>query len=457
VTTTQASTAARRRPRRHSSAEAFRAWRPPEGLILATASVGLIFATHFLYGALVSDVALAMDMAAALIVAGALVDPQIRQETLRLKGLGPPAIAMALVIALALLSLTPWGPGGPHPVWEYVGAAHRATTLDLSTTIVEIVKLAGLSCLFVAGAAAGASDERAKTALNLTLAFGALFGLWAFFGHASGTIYQTQPRRLEAHFLNPNTAGTVFGVLLTLTAGMLIRRLRAASSETRLTAALPLACAALVFLACLIATASRAAFAATLAALVFLTATQVLRGRWRLRAAALGVLAGAAAAAVLLVIAGDVLVTRYLGTEQAAIARAYVWKVHWEAFLDAPLMGYGLGVWETVNKTLITAANFGELWNMRSAMNLYLQWLEQAGVIGAAPMFACIGLIIIATFRGALRRSRMTGPLFALLACDLLVLVHGATDFALETPSVSAFWAWLLGLQFALAQGRQAR
>jgi O-antigen ligase len=120
-------------------------------------------------------------------------------------------------------------------------------------------------------------------------------------------------------------------------------------------------------------------------------------------------------------------------------------------------MGYGPGVFETVNKTLISGANFSELWNIRAAMNLYLQWLEQGGLIGAAPMFLCIALILVQTFRGAMERSRMTGPLFALLAADLLVLFHGATDFALETPSVSAFWAFLLGLQFALGQGSGAR
>jgi hypothetical protein len=56
-----------------------------------------------------------------------------------------------------------------------------------------------------------------------------------------------------------------------------------------------------------------------------------------------------------------------------------------------------------------------------------------------------------------LRRSRMTVIIFALLAADVVVLTHGITDFALETPSFSAFWTYLLGLQFALAQGSSAR
>ena len=35
-----------------------------------------------------------------------------------------------------------------------------------------------------------------------------------------------------------------------------------------------------------------------------------------------------------------------------------------------------------------------------------------------------------------------------------VVLAHGLTDYALQTPSIAAFWALLLGLQFAFgAQG----
>jgi len=78
---------------------------------------------------------------------------------------------------------------------------------------------------------------------------------------------------------------------------------------------------------------------------------------------------------------------------------------------------------------------------------------EEAGLAGALPMFGCIALIIgITLFRG-MRRSRMTHVLFALVAADLVFLIHGFTDFALQTPSMAMMWSYLLGLQFALSQG----
>jgi hypothetical protein len=47
---------------------------------------------------------------------------------------------------------------------------------------------------------------------------------------------------------------------------------------------------------------------------------------------------------------------------------------------------------------------------------------------------------------------REAGLLWALLGVDTVFLVHGFSDFALQTPSVAMLWAFLLGLQFAVAR-----
>lgn len=182
-------------------------WPPPRDGWIAIASVGLIYAAHWFYGALVSDVALMVNIAAALLVGAALLAPRLRQDLLRLKGLGLPAGLFGLVLIVALWTLTPWTPGGPHPVWAYVGEGPGASTIDKSATLIEILKLLGLGCLFVAGLAVGARDDRARYAVQLTIAVGVIFGLWAFVGSVSGTLYSTDGRRLEAHFLNPIRRG----------------------------------------------------------------------------------------------------------------------------------------------------------------------------------------------------------------------------------------------------------
>ena len=55
----------------------------------------------------------------------------------------------------------------------------------------------------------------------------------------------------------------------------------------------------------------------------------------------------------------------------------------WRAFWAAPLAGHGLGSFDTVFKTAMTPATFPALWNIHAAENLYMQWLVEAGVIGA--------------------------------------------------------------------------
>jgi O-antigen ligase len=352
---------------------------------------------------------------------------------------------------VAIWTLTPWTPGGPHPVWAYVGMRPGASTIDKSATTIEIIKLLGLGCLFLVGAATGARDDRARYAIQLTLAVGVIFGLWAFFTTILDSYYLG--RRLEAHFLNANTAGTVFAVLLLLAVAELARSLKGGSLTRRFV----LGSACLTFVICLFDTQSRSAVIAFLAGSFVFVALQLLTGRMRLGGAAAAVLAGIIGLTGVLVVAGDQLIERLLRSQQDALIRSEVWKIHWQAFLASPLLGYGLGTAETVSKIQMTASNYDATWNIRAILNVYLQWLEEGGLLGALPMFLCIAALVGMTARGMFRRTRMTTLLAGLLAIDAVVLVHGATDFALEVPSVAGFWAWLLGFQFSLSQGRSAR
>jgi O-antigen ligase len=420
--------------------------------------VVLIYAGHWFYGALISDTALLMGAVAAVLLGAVLLQPRLRDDLVRLKGLGAPAGLFAAVLLVGLWTLTPWTPGGPHPVWAYIGVSPGASTIDKSATLIELVKLLGLACFFLLGAATGARDERAHVAIRLTLLLGLVFGLWAFLASVSGSIYQTAGRRLEAHFMNPNTAGTVFAALLLLCTSELVRQLRSRSAPSRdLAGLLPTATVTLTFAVCLLATASRGAMMGLLGGALVFVIMQLASGGFRLTRAVGGVLIGTAMLLVVVAVTGDQLVDRLFHTEQAAVVRTDVWRAHWGAFLASPLFGYGLGTAETVNKTLINGTNFDALWIIRAILNVYLQWLEEAGLVGAIPMFLCIAFIVLATVRGTLKRSRMTGLLAALLAVDAVFLLHGATDFALQVTSVATFWSWLLGLQFAVAQGTSRR
>lgn len=425
---------------------------------LALAAPGLIFAGHAFYGAMLPKTALTLALLAALMLAGAALAPGLRRDLDRLRPPLLPAAAFALVLLMALWSLTPFAPGGPHPVWDYADAGTAATSVDKSQTLLEFTKLLGLAAVFGLGLALGGSDGRARAGANMVVALGAALAAWSFLEWAGGDLDRGIGRqRLEGPFEAANTAATLFGVLLVLTLGLAASAVRGAPPGRRLTAMAPFLAAALLFLFSLIATASRAGLASTAAGLAVFVGLQLFGRRQAWPRAALLALAGLALLAGAIFVGGDVLVDRFLEDDLAEDGRAMLFQAHWDAFKAAPWLGYGLGSFDLVNRLILNAGNIEDIWATRAAHNVYVTWLEQAGVLGAAPMFACVGAIMWASLRGTLRRNRLTSPLYGLLAANVVFLVHGAFDFALETYSMAALWSLLLGLQFAASQGRSRR
>jgi O-antigen ligase len=146
--------------------------------------------------------------------------------------------------------------------------------------------------------------------------------------------------------------------------------------------------------------------------------------------------------------------TRVDELDSDATIRGLIFSTHWNAFLASPMFGHGLGSFNDINGQALTTENYSALWSIRATHNVYIQWLEEAGVAGALPMFALVAAI---TLLSALHVSKMrSGKTLArgLVASSAVVLLHGTTDYALQVPSIAAFWAFLLGLQFAFTQWR---
>ncbi len=202
----------------------------------------------------------------------------------------------------------------------------------------------------------------------------------------------------------------------------------------------------------LLLTASRAAIGlTTLTVAVYLgwAALDNRRSRWPLIAGG-GLLV--TCAIVLLVQGNTLFADRFADLADGDATRSAVGEAHWRAFLDSPLLGYGLGGYPQVNNQIMTAQNAAALSASVIQHNAFLQWLEEAGLLGALPMFALIGLILAVTAWRTYRRQRSRPLLVGLLAASFLVLTHATVDVSLNTPSFEAFWALLLGLGFALSQ-----
>lgn len=426
-----------------------------EGLGLTLPSVGLLYIGQILYGAMFPKTALTLVIGGGLILAACLLHASLRADLARLRGLEWPGGLFVLTLLVALWSLTPYVPGGPSPVWAYVGDAPGAATVDKSATLLEIIKLMGLGCLFLVGAVTGANDARARTAVQLIIGLGALFSLWMFFIHVTGNANHGG-RRLEARFLAPNTAGTFFAMLTVLTLAPVVSEFRSRQRRDRLLRLALYGSAGLIFLVCLLMTGSRGGFLAACAGFVAFALLQVFAGDLRLSRATLAIAGGVLLIGLVLAFTGDLLITRLLEGGLQDAARENISAVHLRAFEAAPWMGYGLGSFEAVNRSVMDALNFRDLWSIRAVHSIYLGWLEEAGILGALPMFACIAVLMLVTVRRASARTRMLSHVFALVAASVVVLVHGLSDFALQTYAVAAFWSYLLGLVFRLSHGSRA-
>ncbi|WP_421729128.1 O-antigen ligase family protein [Brevundimonas sp.] len=418
-----------------------------------------LYLAHLAFGANQTVAALWLTVLLAVGLALALAIPSARIGLFDLRPMTPVAILFACVIGVALWSLTPSAPGGPHSIWAWAGLAPGASTVDRSATLVEILKLLGLACAFLIGCLQSARADRARATFDLVVYLGAAYAAVSLLTFISAAQVMNTGR-LSGGFLSPNSAATVFGVLTVLGLTALMRGFRRSAGlgvSTMISNVAPAAACTLLFATCLLLTASRMGLAATAVACGILILWEVVEARGRRLPILIGgiilLLVG-----VVLLLGGNDLVWRRTDTLHLDTAvRASVFSAHWDAFRTSPLMGYGLGSFDKINHLLMTSETYGVLWNVRATHNVYLQWLEEAGILGAAPMFLLIAAIIGIALRQSLRLRSGQGLMRGLLVSNLVVLIHGTTDFALQVPSIAAFWALLLGIQFAFGQSRHER
>jgi O-antigen ligase len=424
-----------------------------------------LFAAIFMFGADRNDLALFFSGLFALLLLLLIANEEWARNALVKRGsqLLVPAILFTVALVFIAWGMTPFGPSGPHPVWNYV-TVWPAIAIDRSAVFSSLIKLVGLSSTFLLGWIVSSSDLRARYLLTAVVVATCAYGLWALVQNVSPELRidafnSFQNHRLSGSFQSANTAGSLFGAVLLLAICLIFEGSRHAGSErgeviARIT--LPIAAAALLG-TCLVLTVSRGASTATLCGCAIFLIWEMFARDWR-GIERRNVLYGVAIAGVILVLAwsGDLLLGRYADSVKDWVdQRQVIYSVHWEAFLASPWFGYGLGTFDEVNKLLETSSNYFVLWNVRAAHNAYLQWLEEAGIFGSIPMFGCLAWIIARTALGSRNRRRMTTWLRACVAASILILIHSWSDFTLEIPALAMLWSVLLGSGYALAFSRR--
>lgn len=411
---------------------------------MAVALVVVVFSILLLGGGYASAEGLFAAAAgmAALFVTG--FPPRGRRVLARMSGLGGPGGLFGVVVVVALIQITL--PDG----------------LDRERSLIQLLRLLGGGSVFLAGAAIGRS-ERGLRLLTRTLGIaGPVFvatalGLYALQGHS---VQDPDGGRLRATFpTSPNTAAAVVGLIALVALGQILRRLHrlpaglrpGARIERVLSAAwLEMATFGLAVVT-LGLTGSRSG-----AALLMLSAAVLLiwsgmrggargRGSVGMRAfALLGVVA-------VLGLGAGVTLARLPAIGVDALSRTLIYKAHWPFLFDQPVIGHGLGGFLILNRSLVTPANLIALTWVEDMHNVFLQWVEEMGVVGAGAMFGCIGWVLFVIVRGAGRAERSRTWLKTVAAASLFLILQGLVEIALQYEGVVMLWALLLGSAFGLA------
>lgn len=418
----------------------------------AGAPAALIYLAHLWFGANSSFAALVLAAAEALMLLVLLSAPHFRPRLGTTPVLGAAASCFLAVLVASALSLSPLVPGGPHPVWNYVPGT-PASGLDRAAALIELVKLLGFAAIFLVGVLLSRSDRTANRARKAMVWLGALYGLIAlalFLGRNSAN----PDGRLTGDLSSANCAATVFAMLAILVLPSLLPGKQPESRRRpgqELLNRLPGAALFVLFGACLVLTASRGGLVSALVGVGVFLVLRGFAGRIGLKAAAASAALLGAALVCLLLFKGALLIERFGAMPIHGDPRAAIFAEHWAAFLKAPLSGYGLGTFAEVNRLLLDAGTYSFAWQVRDLHNVYLQWLEEGGLLAALPMFTCLTLMIGFSLSGLISRRRGQSWLAALLAVDAVMLSHSMTDFALQIPSIAAMWSLLLGLQLGFA------
>ncbi|WP_165184050.1 O-antigen ligase family protein [Caulobacter soli] len=378
-----------------------------------------------------------------------------RRDLARQKGLKTTGGLFLLLLVVVLLPLTPWGPGGSNVVWTYLPEASPkmgGLAIDRSAVILNVVQFLGLACLFLTGRVIGASESRARWFLRASVLATGLYAAAAFADYVG----VRRTARLVATLLSPNSAATLFGSGMLMAMAFAAQRLRRGIGLAVLRRGDPEAILAMavasVLLVNLLLTASRGGVVATLICVALFLAWEGLSQRHRMRTTAvLAVIAMVIVVGAVALRSFEIVAERFSLAEQDAGIRAAIFAPHWDAFRSAPWFGFGLGSFPTVNQLIVTQANLPALFNVRAVHNLYLQWLEEAGVVGALAMTALFVALIWPILRGGFREGAVGIWCRGAVCAALLFLIHGSTDFALQVPAIQALAALILGVVGGMA------
>ncbi len=402
------------------------------GAVLALAPGGTM-------GVAGSSVDLAFAVVASLALVAALCLTGGRASFTGLSGWIVIAVAFGLGYLALASAMTPFPPGGVHPLWAPTGTG--AAVLDLEAALSGLLALGGLAASFCLFAILGARTERTRQAavslqwlllgLDLSLFFAAFAGIKPI----------------------PGLPSILAGLGLLLAAGASAQTWKAERPRGwlgRLRASPGSSAAATIFALILALDGGVGALAAAGFSLAAFTVWEILAkgGEGKLRRGplllVLGLIGLAMAAIALSILA--------MASAPAGSAQAISNTVHWKAVLASPWLGYGPYSSELVARLSMDRLTFHALQAVPLPSSAYLAALEQGGVLVTAPMAVALGAVVWSIIDASVRRRRLTTFYRVAVAATGFYLLYGVVSSAPLTLAAVAPLLFLLGCGFGAAR-----
>lgn len=343
-----------------------------------------------------------------------------------------------------------------HPLAGAFDWRRPAISIAPQATLEGVVAMVGPMAAFALGVLAAPDRLRRDWVGRWLVAFTILFSLFALFDHVA--LQGDEAARLDARMVSPNAAAALFGALAIFAAALILRAgagklgaplaLPRGWDWSRGFVAAPLSTVALILsLTCAMLTASRGGLLAfAIGFVTFIGLIALRRSGQRASSLWLAPVLGAIAVGVwVFAQGGGPLLDRLSDNANAAASRWELLAPHWQAFLDRPLFGNGLNTYHEINSMAATAENLEELRYAGAAHNIYVQALEETGIIGVFIMLLMLGPPLLRAFANALAGVAGTEWSAAVCGVAALFLLHGIVDFELQIPAVAALFAFTLG------------
>lgn len=358
-------------------------------------------------------------------------------------------------------------PGVPpalsNPLWMEAGLAlglpegQGHISLDPGRSWTGLMLLLSYGAVFFL--AAQLSRDRSRKAVVFLAIAGliyALYGLVLWFLGSETILWMDKwayGQELTSTFVNRNAYAAYAGIGLICCMALAVDAANGGGRlrdrvERMLVKTIPWLLGGLVLGMALVLTQSRAGLLLTVLGLVVLGIGLRVAGVIRNRTALVSMLVLSILLLLILFLGGEGTLGRLADAGMTDETRLLLYRSTFAAFLDAPLIGQGLGSFPGIfpiyrDPGLTIPERFDH------AHSLHLEMLMELGLPATLLLYLSVLTILVRCIIGIVRRRRhQIYPAIA-LAVTTLLLAHGIVDFSLQMPAVAVTYAFLLGLGFA--------